>query len=258
VADEQGKLSRAETRRMFAALPAKKRLDALLDLPQAKLAVQQVPAEDLYVAIAEVGLEDATEIVQLASPEQFQTFVDLAGWRKDHVSSHDVLKWLRAARGEDDEEFRAKLDHLDLEVLELLLRELTVTHDLEEDPDVQVEGMAVETPEGRYLVEIKAAGAEASRPRGYSRRCAGKSPRRWRRPHTGSGRPAFRTSGSRSSTTRCPSSLFGIRTGLRPRRQLQPRRGSQRPPLPANTWRRASAPSPKRSGPRTRTSCACW
>ena len=148
-------------RRQLAALPARKRLDAIIESPGARALVRSLPAEDLYFTIMEVGLADATELVQLASPEQFRTFVDLGGWKKDSLTPHEVLTWMRAARGDEPEHFLQKLRKVDIEVLEVLLREFTLVHDLEENPDVHVEGVTLETPEGRYLVEFKGVeGAE--------------------------------------------------------------------------------------------------
>lgn len=142
-------------RRQLASLPAKRRLDALIESRDARALVRSLPAEDLYFTLMEVGLADSTELVQLASPEQFRAFVDLGGWKKDQVALHQVLTWLRAARGDEPEDFLRKLRAVDIEVLELLVREFTLIHDLEENPDVHVEGVTLETPEGRYLVEFK-------------------------------------------------------------------------------------------------------
>lgn len=142
-------------RRQLASLPARKRMEALIESRDARALVRSLPAEDLYFTIMEVGLADSTELVQLASPEQFRTFVDLGGWKKDSVALHEVLTWLRAARGDASEDFLQKLRKVDTEVLELLVREFTLIHDLEENPDVHVEGVTLETPEGRYLVEFK-------------------------------------------------------------------------------------------------------
>ncbi len=149
-------------RRQLAQLPPRKRMDAIVESPEARALVRSLPAEDLYLTIQEVGLADSTELVQLASPAQFRTFVDLAGWKRDRLEPHTVLTWLRAARGDEPEEFIQKVSAVDLEVLEYLLREFTVVHDLEENPDVNPEGVTMETPEGRYLVEFKVEGAELS------------------------------------------------------------------------------------------------
>lgn len=158
----QDALSRQELRRHLAQLSPKARFDALLDAKDARRLVRTVPAEDLYFSIAEVGLADATEIVQLASPAQFRAFVDLGGWTKDRIDPHQVLTWLRAARGDETEDFLAKVHGMDLEVLEHLLRSFTIIHDKEENPDVAVSGVTLETAEGRYLIEITVEGPEMS------------------------------------------------------------------------------------------------
>ncbi|MBJ6764310.1 hypothetical protein JGU66_26335 [Myxococcaceae bacterium JPH2] len=155
-------LAPRELRQRLMQLSPRQRMDAILDSPDTRALVRSLPAEDLYVTIQEVGLADSTELVQLAAPAQFRTFVDLGGWKKDALAPHDVLTWLRAARGDEPEDFLRKVHALDLEVLEYLLKEFSVVHDLEENPDVNPEGMTLETPEGRYLVEIKAEGVEMS------------------------------------------------------------------------------------------------
>ncbi|HZN95477.1 MAG TPA: DUF6178 family protein [Myxococcales bacterium] len=149
----------ALTRTRLQSLPAKKRMEALLDAADARAAVQSTPVQLLYQTIAEVGLADATELVQLASPDQFRALVDLGGWDRDHLNPLEVLTWLRAARGDDPEAFFRKLRAVDLEVVELLLRALTAIHDRDENPDADPQGVTVETPEGKYLIEMRVEGA---------------------------------------------------------------------------------------------------
>ena len=149
----QGALS--SLRRQLAQLSPKARVDALISAPDARRIIRSIPAEDLYFTIVDVGLQDAPELVQLASPSQFRTFVDLGGWERDRIEPHALLTWLRAARGDEPEDFLKKLHGIDAELLEYLLREFTVVHDLEENPDVNPEGVTMETPEGRYLLEFK-------------------------------------------------------------------------------------------------------
>jgi hypothetical protein len=147
-------------RRRLTQLPPRKRLEAIIESPEARALVRSLPVELLFSTIQEVGLADTTELVQLASPAQFRAFVDLAAWKRDRVDPHAVLTWLRAARGDEPEEFLRKVHGVDLEVLEYLLREFTTVHDLEENPDVNPPGVTMETPEGRYLIEFKAEGVE--------------------------------------------------------------------------------------------------
>src|SRR6476660_4196891 len=117
------------TRAQLEVLPAKKRMDALLEAKDARAAVQGTPIQLLYQTIAEVGLADATPLVQRASTEQYQSLIDLGCWNRDHLDPRELLTWLRAARGDDPDEFFSKLRKVDLEVVELMLRALTVVHD---------------------------------------------------------------------------------------------------------------------------------
>ncbi|MFZ5445782.1 MAG: DUF6178 family protein [Myxococcota bacterium] len=151
---------RAELVRRLTELAPRHRLDAMLEEVDGKALVRSLPAEDVYSTIIDVGLADSTEIVQLATPEQFRTFVDLAAWQRDRMDPLEVLHWLRAARGDDDEDFVAKVRSLDIEVLELIFKKLTVIHDLEENPDVDPQGTTMEMAEGRYLLEFRIDGVD--------------------------------------------------------------------------------------------------
>jgi hypothetical protein len=153
-------MRRAELVRRLTELAPRHRLDAMLEEVDGRALVRSLPAEDVYTTIIAVGLADSTEIVQLATPEQFVTFVDLAAWQRDRVDPLEVLHWLRAARGDDEQDFVRKVQSLDIELLELLYKKLAVIHDLQENPDVDVEGVTMETPDGRYLVEFRIDGVD--------------------------------------------------------------------------------------------------
>src|SRR6185295_17848928 len=99
-------------------------------------------------------------LVQLASTEQYQSLIDLGCWNRDHLDPRELLTWLRAARGDDPDEFFSKLRKVDLEVVELMLRALTVVHDREEDPDADPQGVTVETPDNKFFIEMQVEGPE--------------------------------------------------------------------------------------------------
>lgn len=151
---------RTELVRRLTELAPKKRLDAMLEEVDGRALVRSIPAEEVYSSIIDVGLVDSTEIVQLSTPDQFRTYVDLASWQRDRVDVLEVLHWLRAARGDDDQEYLKKLQRLDIELVELMFKKLAHIHDLQEDPDVNTEGVTVETPEGKFLVEFTIDGVD--------------------------------------------------------------------------------------------------
>jgi hypothetical protein len=143
----------------YARLSPRERLEALASSPQL---IRAVPPHALYRDIAEVGLANSTDAVRLASPAQFRVFIDLAGWKRDRIDFREVVRWLRAARGSDEAALLAKVHGLDTELLEFILRTATVVHSLEENPDVHIQGQAIETPSGKYVVEFSVEGVELS------------------------------------------------------------------------------------------------
>ena len=142
--------------RQLQRLEPKQRLEALISAPRARTLIRSVPPEQLYLDIQAVGLADTTDVVQLASPAQFQAFVDLAAWKGDRLDHQALLRWIRAARGSSADVFRAQVAGLDLELIESLLRTHTTIHDLEEEPDLHVEGLTLDSADGRYRVEFLA------------------------------------------------------------------------------------------------------
>src|SRR5512137_1047791 len=158
-----------ELRRSLARLGGRKRLDLLLDQPDPRAVVRALPADELYHAIQDAGLAGASDVVQLASPQQFRTFVDLDAWRGDEVDPMRLVPWLRAARGahsgadrdDDLDAWREKLASLDAELVSLLLRSALRIHDLEEDEDPDFESERfMRTAEGRYIIEFLPDGAD--------------------------------------------------------------------------------------------------
>lgn len=143
-----------QERLALAQLEGKKRLEAILDSANPKALVQSLPAEDLFFTIQEIGHDDAGELVALASPQQFRTFVDLDAWQGYDFVPPRLMEWLRLARSGDDESFLEKLRGLDIELQEILLRTIVRIVDLEEDgePNEEFIGPVERTPEGRFLV----------------------------------------------------------------------------------------------------------
>jgi hypothetical protein len=154
-------------RRALSGLSGRRRLDLILEQPDPGAIVRALPADELFHAIQDAGLADASDVVQLASPEQFRTFLDLDAWRGGEVDPVRILPWIRAARGPASESeaelgaWREKLEAIDPDLTSLLLRSTLRIHDLEEDEDPHLESdRFVRTAEGRYVVEFQADGAD--------------------------------------------------------------------------------------------------
>ncbi len=156
----------ARARAELASARGKRRLDLVLDAPDPGALVRALPADELYFTIRDVGLADAVELVQLASPAQFRTFLDLDAWPGGRLDPSRALPWLRAARAGADRDdgqeraWRRKLAALDVELLELLLHGALVVHDLDEEPDPEfTSDRVLRMPDGKLVVEFRAEGA---------------------------------------------------------------------------------------------------
>jgi hypothetical protein len=157
-------------RQALQAARGQEKVNLLLSAPDPEALVQSIPPHELYLAVLEVGPEDAAEVVALASPEQFRHFVDLGAWprRDEGPDPRAVLRWLHLAReggGNADRARRRYLDKLallDAELRSLVLRKAMRVHDLEEEtePAVADLGRTFRTPEGRYVVEFLPQGGE--------------------------------------------------------------------------------------------------
>jgi hypothetical protein len=157
----------AAHRAALAGASGRRRLDLVLGARDPQALVRALPAEDLYLAIREIGLADAAPLVQLASADQFKHFLDLDAWRGDSLDPARALAWLRAARAGALDDPRAaarwarKVASMDPEVLFLALRSSLRVHDLEDDDDPLIEGDRFErTPDNKFVVEYTVDGAE--------------------------------------------------------------------------------------------------
>ncbi len=157
----------ARARAELAGARGRRRLEVILGAPDPEAVVQALPADDLCFLVRDLGLADSAELVRLASPEQFRTFLDLDAWRGPTPDPARVLPWIRAARAGAPASdaamarWRRKLDALDPELVDLVLLDALRIHDLEQEPDPEIQGdLFLRTPEGHFLVEFRSEGLD--------------------------------------------------------------------------------------------------
>lgn len=136
------------------------RADALLADPAASQLVPQLPVQELYYAITEVGLADARELYALCTPEQIQGFIDLDCWSRDHIDEHRMHEWIDALVDAGAERVRQVLGELDPELVSLYLLRYTRVYDLtlgDPIPD-EPEGQFFPTPDSFFLIDVLPGG----------------------------------------------------------------------------------------------------
>jgi hypothetical protein len=105
--------------------------------------VQALPAQDLFVLIKDLGMEDVAELVSLASTEQVTSFIDLDCWDADRIDAAAALIWLVPVLAEGGEKkIASTLRDFDFSLLVLILQKfVTVVHGPEVllDEDIQME-----------------------------------------------------------------------------------------------------------------------
>lgn len=119
-------------------VPSRTLLSRLLDEPHIVRAVQALPPRALLQLVDQIGLEDAGEIVALATTEQLETMFDEDLWRSSKPGADERFDaarfglWLEVLL-EAGEAFAAdKLANLDEELLALALHAEVLVIDLDE------------------------------------------------------------------------------------------------------------------------------
>ena len=90
--NEAGPLARL--RAQLAGPRGARRVDALLSAPDPAAAVAGLSVTELYELVNEVGLDDAAELVHLATPEQVRGCLDLELWDRDQPRMELARPWL--------------------------------------------------------------------------------------------------------------------------------------------------------------------
>lgn len=137
-------------------IPAKERIDAILEHPRTRQLIRGMDPQALYSLIHEAGLNDAVELVLYASPQQVQSIIDFDCWTRDEFELARLSTWLEVLLQREDDDFDALIDQLDPETLVLWLREQVAVFQWEEDQDLidTIEDPVATSPDGVYALVI--------------------------------------------------------------------------------------------------------
>jgi len=136
---------------------AAEQIDAILRRTDAEEIFQSLEAPAFYRLMKRAGWDQAYDLVQYASPDQIQVFLDFDCWQRDRLVPEKMDKWLAALISEaSDEQFRQVCRELDPQVLPIYLKSnLVVEHTDEEGrpPEhLEQQGDPELTPDNQYAV----------------------------------------------------------------------------------------------------------
>ncbi|HEY6871456.1 MAG TPA: DUF6178 family protein [Geobacteraceae bacterium] len=107
--------------------PAKERLALILGDAEPERLARALQAQEIYWTVKEIGISDALALLEFASPEQREFFLDMELWEKDSFSGEKGLEWLGYLLETGEAKVAEQLRHLDTELLILMLMgEITV------------------------------------------------------------------------------------------------------------------------------------
>lgn len=148
-------LSAAERLEIIGRSPAREKLQLLIEAADAEELVPQLPAQDLYLMVREVGFEAALDILQLADSEQLTLCLDLDAWQDDRLDGPTLIPWLQVLLSAGDAKLLTTLREIDFELLVLMfkkhLRVVATPGDIE-DEDARHEA---ERQDGGYRFEFR-------------------------------------------------------------------------------------------------------
>lgn len=132
-----GALSRL--RAQLAGPRGRLRIDALLESEDPQSAVAALSVNELYELVTEVGLDDASSIVHLATPAQIQGCFDLEVWDKDHPNMELARPWLATLMEAGFEKVGEVWAGLDPEWRALYIKRYTELFDLTDEDNFDID-----------------------------------------------------------------------------------------------------------------------
>ena len=132
-------------------LPAKRRLELIVERPDAQSVVAALDANDFFYTVQEIGADDSLPILALASFEQLSHLFDIEWWRKETLEPAKALTWIERLGRAGDHKLAEWVSNVDFELLVSLFKRWVTVDTAPEDIDM-VE--AIETLPSRTLDDL--------------------------------------------------------------------------------------------------------
>lgn len=147
----------ARLRAQLAGPRGARRLESLLAAPDPQAAVAALGVPEVHELIVELGFDEASELVALATPEQLRGCLDLEVWDKDQLAPAAARPWLTAIAAAGFEKLGSVWAELDPEWRALYLQRSSITiYDLTlgEEPDDSDDLPIYFTPDRFFAIKL--------------------------------------------------------------------------------------------------------
>lgn len=125
---------------LLRTLQGRKKYKAILASSDSRTLVQEMPAQDLFMLVKELGVSDVPELLSMASGVQVTLCVDMDCWSGDNMDPDQALFWLQQLHQLDSEDTLRLVDEMDFDLLVLLVKkQLRVVRGLEALDDDELE-----------------------------------------------------------------------------------------------------------------------
>ncbi|MCE5242669.1 MAG: DUF6178 family protein [Syntrophobacteraceae bacterium] len=127
IIDLEGKrlerLGPAELAGQLMRLPARKRLETILQRADAEAVVKAMAVQDFYFSVQELGPDDALALLSLAGVDQLTYLFDLEWWQKDRTNPARAIEWLERLATASEDKLLAWLYEVDFELLVTMFKQ---------------------------------------------------------------------------------------------------------------------------------------
>ncbi len=147
----------ARLARELMGLPAKRRLELILERPDAQSVTAALDANDFFHTIQEIGPDDSVPLLALASLEQVNHLFDIEWWRRDTLEPAKALAWIERLSRAGGTALLEWLSNADFELLVSLFKQWISLDTAPEDIDLveAVESLPPRTLDNHYFWESR-------------------------------------------------------------------------------------------------------
>lgn len=134
-------------------LPAKKRLDEIINHKTPLLIVRAMPTGDLLLTIRELGAESSLLLIEMLHPKQVQEILDLEIWSDQGLKLKNAGFYFSLLFEANPDTAIAQIHALDIELIGLMLKTVSDIYDtsLGEEP-IDFPDLYSTSPDGRFII----------------------------------------------------------------------------------------------------------